>query len=225
MVDSTSVGGERGWWGVRAADQEGKLAAIFPIVAVRCRGAPAAPTSGAGGACARSPLADASRGRGVQAPGGALPPQQRAPGRRWAVERSGSRLGWSGPGLPRPALTVANGCSPTQGVRGRYWPGRPRGALSFSGHHPFTPLQRPSTLRRVNKTSVYLDDEDIARLRRLQDVTGKSQSELLREGIRALTGEEERPRRLGSLGAGSWPVDEGGRRWDADELARRRGVS
>lgn len=76
----------------------------------------------------------------------------------------------------------------------------------------------------MTKTSVYLDDDDIARLRRLQDMTGKSQSELLRAGIRALAGEEEeRPRPL-SLGVGSWEV-EGDGRWDADELARHRGVS
>ncbi len=76
----------------------------------------------------------------------------------------------------------------------------------------------------MNKTSVYLDDEDLSRLRRLQETTGKSQSELLRQGIRALAGdEEERPRPL-SLGSASWDV-EGDGRWDADELARHRGVS
>lgn len=76
----------------------------------------------------------------------------------------------------------------------------------------------------MNKTSVYLDDDDVARLRRLQEATGKSQSELIRDGIRALDGDEAEPRpRMRSVGSGDWTID-GERRWDADDLARRRGL-
>ena len=75
----------------------------------------------------------------------------------------------------------------------------------------------------MNKTSVYLDDADLDRLRRLQRTTGKTQSELLRAGIRALSGDQEDRPVPRSLGVGSWPV-EGGGRWDAEELARRRGA-
>lgn len=75
----------------------------------------------------------------------------------------------------------------------------------------------------MNKTSVYLDDSDLARLRRLRDATGKSQSELLRDGIRALAGDEEEQPWPRSVGIGSWAA-EGDDRWDADDLARRRGL-
>ncbi len=76
----------------------------------------------------------------------------------------------------------------------------------------------------MNKTSVYLDDDDLARLRRLQQTTGKSQSELLRAGLRALAGEPQVPPKPRSLGIGDWEP-EGNRRWNADELARRRGLA
>lgn len=74
------------------------------------------------------------------------------------------------------------------------------------------------------KTSVYLDDDDLARVRRLQSATGKTQSELIRAGLRALDGaaDDEAPR-MRSIGSGTWAL-EGGRRWDADDLARDRGL-
>jgi len=36
----------------------------------------------------------------------------------------------------------------------------------------------------MHKTTVYLDDEDVEGLKRLAETTGRSQSELIREGIR-----------------------------------------
>lgn len=74
------------------------------------------------------------------------------------------------------------------------------------------------------RASVDLDDGDEAILRRLQQTTGRSQSERLRDGLRALAGEEPRPHpRPQSIGTGDW-VTEGGRHWDADDLARPRGI-
>jgi len=74
------------------------------------------------------------------------------------------------------------------------------------------------------KTSVYLGPEERRLLRELERRTGRSRSELLRDGIRALAQQlpdRPQPQSLGiaALGLG------GETRWDADELARRRGLS
>jgi Arc/MetJ-type ribon-helix-helix transcriptional regulator len=74
----------------------------------------------------------------------------------------------------------------------------------------------------VRKTSVYLTEQEIAALRALASETGRSQAELIREGIGHVLG--QRPaRRFRSMGIGSGDPDRP-RRWDADELAARRGV-
>jgi len=72
----------------------------------------------------------------------------------------------------------------------------------------------------MHKTSVYLSTEEARHLQRAAARTGRSQSELIREGVRlvAAEGEEER-RTFHSLGRGHG----GGapyRRWDAQELHR-----
>lgn len=63
------------------------------------------------------------------------------------------------------------------------------------------------------KTSVYLSDDEAAALRRLAATTGRSQAELIREGVRRLVDDEParrfRSRRLGSGPAYARPtVDE-----------------
>ncbi len=74
----------------------------------------------------------------------------------------------------------------------------------------------------MRKTSIYLSDDETERLRRLAASTGKSQAELIREGLRSvLTESDQRPRTFHSLGHGHG----GGVRsvgWEADELYRRR---
>ncbi len=52
----------------------------------------------------------------------------------------------------------------------------------------------------MRKTTVYLSEEEAEALRRTAAETGRSQSELIREGIRRVT--SRRPRRFRSLGAG-----------------------
>jgi len=73
----------------------------------------------------------------------------------------------------------------------------------------------------MRKTSFYLADEDAERLRRLAIRDGKSQSELIREGVRLVIAEVgTQPRVFRSLGAGH----SGGARharWDADQLYRK----
>lgn len=46
--------------------------------------------------------------------------------------------------------------------------------------HPPRPTWYPTT---VKKTSLYLEDEDVARLRRLADGEGKSQAQIIREAL------------------------------------------
>lgn len=72
----------------------------------------------------------------------------------------------------------------------------------------------------MHKTSVYLTPEEIELLRRAAARTGRSRAQLIRDGVRLVTG-ETRPqeRAFHSLGQGHG----GGapyRRWDADELYR-----
>jgi len=74
----------------------------------------------------------------------------------------------------------------------------------------------------VHKTTVYIDDSQAERLGRLATASGRSQAELIREGVeRVLT--EVPSRTFHSMGKGR----SGGnvnRRWGADELyAKTRG--
>jgi Arc/MetJ-type ribon-helix-helix transcriptional regulator len=73
------------------------------------------------------------------------------------------------------------------------------------------------------KTSVYLGPEERRLLRELEKRTGRSRSELLRDGIRALADQlpaRPQPKSLGMAALRSAETA----RWDADELARRRGL-
>lgn len=75
----------------------------------------------------------------------------------------------------------------------------------------------------TSKTSVYLGVEELRLLDDLERFTGRSRSQLLRDGIRALAEQlpaRPEPRSLGI--AELSPARRG--RWDADELARRRGL-
>jgi len=72
----------------------------------------------------------------------------------------------------------------------------------------------------VKKTSVYMSDEDAAELRALSRTTGRPQAELSREGIRRLLARKPK-RGCHGMGIGHGG-GEGPRRWDADELYRRR---
>jgi Arc/MetJ-type ribon-helix-helix transcriptional regulator len=72
----------------------------------------------------------------------------------------------------------------------------------------------------MRKTSVYLSDEEADGLRELARATGRSQAELIREGVRRLL--RRAPRRaFHSMGKGAGDGS-GVRRWGADELAARR---
>lgn len=72
------------------------------------------------------------------------------------------------------------------------------------------------------KTTVYLNEPEAEALRRAASASGKSQSELIREGVRLVaerTGTARRvfhSRAAGHGGGGSFE------RWDADELYRRK---
>lgn len=71
----------------------------------------------------------------------------------------------------------------------------------------------------MRKTTVYLDDELAEQLSRLARVSGRSQAELLREGVGRIL--EDAPKReFRSLGKGRGGL--GNRGWDAGELYRRR---
>jgi Arc/MetJ-type ribon-helix-helix transcriptional regulator len=70
----------------------------------------------------------------------------------------------------------------------------------------------------MRKTSVYLNDEEAEGLRALARATGRSQAELIREGVRRLL--RKPPKRtfhsLAQGASGDSP------RWSAEELAARR---
>jgi len=72
----------------------------------------------------------------------------------------------------------------------------------------------------MNKTSVYLTPEESLHLKRTAARTGRSQAELIREGVRLVTAEAGETRRtfhsLGKGHGGGAPY----RRWDADDLYR-----
>lgn len=78
-----------------------------------------------------------------------------------------------------------------------------------------------ATLHRVmTKTSVYLTPEESLHLKRTAARTGRSQAELIREGVRLVTAQShETPRTFHSLGKGRGGAS-GHRGWDADELYR-----
>ena len=69
----------------------------------------------------------------------------------------------------------------------------------------------------MRKTSVYLTDEEAEGLRRVAMATGKSQAELIREGVRHVIDTEGGARQFRSLGKGR-----GGREpytpWTPEEL-------
>ncbi|HXF56200.1 MAG TPA: ribbon-helix-helix protein, CopG family [Actinomycetota bacterium] len=66
----------------------------------------------------------------------------------------------------------------------------------------------------MRKTSVYLTEEEWEALQRTAAETGRSQSELIREGVRRVTA--RRPRRFRSMGMGEGTGEPVGRR--AEEL-------
>ena len=72
----------------------------------------------------------------------------------------------------------------------------------------------------MHKTSVYLTSEEVEQLRRAAARTGRSQAQLIREGLRLVTEQEQpAPRVFHSLGKGHG----GGvpyRGWGAEELHR-----
>ena len=68
----------------------------------------------------------------------------------------------------------------------------------------------------MRKMTVYLDDEEIDRLRRVAASTGKSQSELVREGVRHITGIHT-ARQFRSLRIAAGPGD-AAPGWQADAL-------
>jgi len=55
------------------------------------------------------------------------------------------------------------------------------------------------------KTSVYLSEDEAAALRRLATTSGQSQADLIREGVRRVTGDEP-ARRFKSRASGSGPA-------------------
>ncbi|MGH2879793.1 MAG: CopG family transcriptional regulator [Solirubrobacteraceae bacterium] len=72
------------------------------------------------------------------------------------------------------------------------------------------------------KTSVYLSPEEAESLRSTAARTGRSRAELIREGVRLVTGGAEATARtfhsLGQGHGGGAPY----RRWDAEDLYRRK---
>lgn len=70
----------------------------------------------------------------------------------------------------------------------------------------------------MRKTSVYLDEDEAEALRRAASRTGRSQAELIREGVRRIiAAEEDQPRVFHSMGVG----DGGGQpyeQWSSDDL-------
>jgi hypothetical protein len=74
----------------------------------------------------------------------------------------------------------------------------------------------------MRKTSVYLSEDEADGLARAAAAEGRSQSELIREGVRRVIAETKaRPRAFHSLGRGrgdGLPI----KRWDADDLYGKR---
>lgn len=68
----------------------------------------------------------------------------------------------------------------------------------------------------MRKTTVYLTETEAEGLRRMAAATGRSQAELIREGVRLVT-EHGPPRTFRSMGKGEGP-GESRPRWRPDEL-------
>lgn len=77
------------------------------------------------------------------------------------------------------------------------------------------------TLYRVKKTSVYLTEEEAQRLRALALSTGRSQADLVREGIRSVLARKQQRPKFRSMGLGVG-TGEKRPRWDSNDLADRR---
>ena len=71
----------------------------------------------------------------------------------------------------------------------------------------------------MHKTTVYIDDSQAERLGRLATASGRSQAELIREGVERMLSEAP-PRTFHSMGKGH-SGGSGDRHWDADELYRK----
>lgn len=69
---------------------------------------------------------------------------------------------------------------------------------------------------------MYLTDDEAEGLRALARRTGRSQAELIREGVRQVLSRQPR-RTFHSMARGA-SDSSAARRWDADDLAARRGV-
>ncbi len=71
----------------------------------------------------------------------------------------------------------------------------------------------------MHKTTVYIDESQAERLGRLANASGRSQAELIREGLERVL-DEAPPRTFRSMGVGR-SDPKASRRWDADELDRK----
>ena len=71
----------------------------------------------------------------------------------------------------------------------------------------------------MHKTTVYIDESQAERLGRLANASGRSQAELIREGLDHVLAEAP-PRTFHSLAAGKSDA-KASRRWDSDELYRK----
>lgn len=71
----------------------------------------------------------------------------------------------------------------------------------------------------MHKTTVYIDDSQVERLGRLATASGRSQAELIREGVDRVLSEAP-SRTFRSMGKGR-SGGRASRRWDADELYRK----
>lgn len=72
----------------------------------------------------------------------------------------------------------------------------------------------------MHKTTVYLDESQAERLGRLSGAVGRSQAELIREGVERVLSEAP-PRTFHSMGKGRGGGTGSPRRWDAEGLDRK----
>jgi len=71
----------------------------------------------------------------------------------------------------------------------------------------------------MHKTTVYIDESQAERLGRLASASGRSQAELIREGLEHVL-DQAPPRTFRSMGVGR-SDGRAPRRWDADGLHRK----